>query len=58
MAFKHNNKNKIIYNLRNGVGSEQNLYKFVNEKKIEYEWLNCLGLIRIDYKANNEIQLI
>jgi len=51
-------KNKIMYNLQNKIGSEQNLYNFINEKNIKYEWLNCLGLLRIDYKANNEIQLI
>ena len=51
-------KEKIIYNLNNGIGSEQNLFKFINENKIDYEWLDILGFIRIDYKAQNEIQLI
>ena len=51
-------KSKISYNLQNHVGSEQNLYKFINENNIDYEWLDCLGFIRIDYKMNNQIQLI
>lgn len=51
-------KSKIKYNLRHNIGSEQNLYKFINEHNIDFEWLNCLGLIRIDYKKSNEFQLI
>lgn len=51
-------KSKISFNLQNHVGSEQNLYKFINENNIDYEWLDCLGFIRIDYKMNNQIQLI
>ena len=51
-------KNRINYNLQNGVGSEQNLFNFINENKIDYEWLDSLGFLRIDYRAQNEIQLI
>ena len=51
-------RKNINYNLNNGVGSEQNLFKFINENKIDYEWLDSLGFIRIDYKTQNEIQLI
>lgn len=58
LEYTNYSKSKINYNLKNRVGSEQNLYNFINEKKIDYEWLEYLGLIRIDYKANNEIQLI
>lgn len=58
LEYTNYSKSKIVYNLQNRVGSEQNLYNFINEKKIDYEWLDCLGLIRIDYKANNELQLI
>ena len=58
LEYVEYSKNNIIYNLQNGIGSEQNLYNFINERNIDYEWLKCLGLIRIDYKANNEIQLI
>jgi hypothetical protein len=50
--------NQMIINIKNKIGSEQNLYNFINNNKYEYEWLEYLGLIRIDYKANNEIQLI
>jgi len=51
-------KNNIDFNLKNNIGSEQNLYKFININQVDYEMLDCLGFIRIDYKANNEIQLI
>jgi hypothetical protein len=58
LEYVEYSKNNIIYNLQNSIGSEQNLYNFINKNNIEKEWLECLGLIRIDYKANNEIQLI
>jgi hypothetical protein len=31
------------------IGSEQILYKFVNEHQISYEWLEFLGMIRNDW---------
>lgn len=49
---------KIQYNLDNSIGSEQNLYNFINDNNVDYEWLECLGFIRIDYKNNNQIQVI
>lgn len=58
LEYVEYSKRKIMFNLQNSVGSEQNLYRFINEKNIDYEWLNYLGLIRIDYRAGNEIQLI
>jgi len=39
----------------NHVGSEQNLFNFVNENNIEYEWLDWLGLIRNDWERNGDI---
>lgn len=50
--------NQMIINIKKQIGSEQNLYNFININNYEYEWLEYLGLIRIDYKASNEIQLI
>jgi hypothetical protein len=50
--------NQMVINIKNQNGSEQNLYNFININNYEYEWLEYLGLIRIDYKASNEIQLI
>ena len=41
--------------LSQNLGSEQILYNFVKENKIEYEWLNWLGIIRNDWERNNEI---
>jgi hypothetical protein len=51
-------KDRINYNLQNEIGSEQNLFNFINGNKIEYEWMDSLGFIRIDYRVQNEIQLI
>lgn len=51
-------KKNISHNLANSIGSEQNLYNFIQNNNIDFEWLEFLGLIRIDYRANNEIQLI
>jgi len=39
----------IQYNLKNVVGSEQNLYRFVTEKNLKYEFLKWLGVIRNDW---------
>ncbi len=58
ISYIEYSKQRIKYNLQYQIGSEQNLYKFINENKIEYDWLECLGLIKVDYKANNELQLI
>ena len=50
-------RENIQKNLTNGIGSEQNLYNFIKSKEISYEWLSVLGLIRVDYKRGNEVQL-
>jgi hypothetical protein len=39
----------------NHIGSEQNLYNFINENNIKFEWLNWLGLIRNDWERNGNI---
>ena len=41
------------YNLQNQIGSEYNLYDFVERNNIDYEWLDFLGLIRNDWQRNN-----
>ena len=51
-------KSRIQYNLQNVIGSEQNLFYFIRDNHIEMDTLPYFGLIRIDYKANNEFQLI
>jgi len=51
-------KNNIDICLKNNIGSEQNLFQFINKNNIEYEKLECLGLIRTHYKLNNCLQLI
>jgi len=58
IQYVNYSKNTMLYNLNNGVGSEQNLYNFINDNNIDFEKLNFFGLIRIDYRANNQIQLI
>ena len=39
----------------NNIGSEQNLFNFINENKIKYEWLDWLGLIRNDWERNGNV---
>ena len=43
-------KNNLKNNIKNGIGSEQNLFHFINENNIQYEWLNSLGFIRNDWE--------
>lgn len=58
IGYVNYSENLINYNLKKSIGSEQNLFNFIKKNNVDYEWLEYLGLIRIDYKANNEIQLI
>ena len=51
-------KQNIDFCLKNNIGSEQNLFQFITKNNIIFEKLECLGLIRIDYKYNNCMQLI
>lgn len=44
----------INRNISKAPGSEQLLYDFINENKIEYEWLEWIGLIRNDWQINNK----
>ena len=46
-SFFHENRTKLI---ELGIGSEQNLYNFIRQEKIDYEWINQLGLIRRERK--------
>jgi len=46
---------QMDYNLENHVGSEYNLFDFVERNNIEYEWLDFLGLIRNDWQRNNNV---
>lgn len=36
----------------NHIGSEYNLYDFINENQIDYDWLEWLGLIRNAWEIN------
>tara|TARA_Y100001972_G_C7599781_1_gene300569 strand:- start:363 stop:1061 length:699 start_codon:yes stop_codon:yes gene_type:complete len=35
------------------IGSEYNLYNFIHENNIDFEWLPFLGRVRNDWSANN-----
>jgi len=37
------------------LGSEQLLYNFINENKIQCEWLKWLGIIRNDWERNRNV---
>jgi hypothetical protein len=58
MNYVQYSKSRIQYNLDNVIGSEQNLFYFIRDNHIDFDTLSYFGLIRIDYKSNNEIQLI
>ena len=49
--------NRMQYNISNSIGSEYNLYNFVDENNLDYEWLEWLGIVRnawdIDGNKNN-----
>ena len=51
-------KNQIENMEKNMVSSENNLYNFVTEKNIKYEYLEFLGFLRYDYyrKSKSEIK--
>ena len=44
---------QIPTNIKNHIGSEQNLYNFITSSNIEYEWLDWLGVIRNDWGVTN-----
>lgn len=46
-------KKNIDYMDINMVSSEKNLYNFITEEKIEYEYLDFLGFLRYDYYRKN-----
>lgn len=37
---------------KNHIGSEYNLYDFITENNIDYEWLKWLGMVRNDWEVN------
>lgn len=51
------------YFIREGIGSEQILYKYINEFRISFEWIEQLGLIRREttkiglWSRKNQIQI-
>lgn len=45
----------IKVDLPQQLGSEQILFNFVEQNKIEYEWLEWLGMVRNDWERNQKI---
>ena len=41
---------KLQYLSDNSIGSEQNLFSFIDKNSVSYEWVNWLGLIRNDWQ--------
>jgi len=41
---------KLQHLSNNSIGSEQNLFSFINRNGVSYEWLNWLGLLRNDWQ--------
>lgn len=61
VKYSNYSMNQLELNLSQNVGSEQNLYNFVNNFKVDYEWSNWIGLIRHDWMLDfnkNNIDLI
>ena len=52
VKYKEYSKSKMEYMISNSVGSEQNLYCFIQENKVSYEWLNFLGIVRNDWRRD------
>lgn len=46
LEYSDYSMNRLEYLTTHNIGSEYNLYDFVQEKQIEYEWLDWLGVIR------------
>lgn len=53
--LKYIDYSNLDHMIKNRIGSEQNLYNFITENKIEYEWVNWIGQIRNDWERNNKI---
>jgi len=49
-AIKH-----MGVDLSQHLGSEQILYNFVKQNKIQYEWLDWLGMVRNDWERNQKV---
>ena len=43
---------RVDYLSDNHIGSEYNLYDFITENNIDYEWLKWLGMVRNDWEVN------
>ena len=43
---------RIDYLSENHIGSEYNLYDFIKENNIDYDWLEWLGMVRNDWEQN------
>ena len=62
VGYVNHTINNLDNMIANNIGSEQNLFQYINENKISYEWLEHLGFIRNDwakinpdfYSRNNE----
>tara|TARA_B100001250_G_C19624122_1_gene710749 strand:+ start:138 stop:836 length:699 start_codon:yes stop_codon:yes gene_type:complete len=55
LDYANYSMDKLQYLSDNHIGSEYNLYNFVIENNIEYEWLPFLGRIRNDWSANGNV---
>ena len=44
---------RIDHLSENHIGSEYNLYDFITENNIDYDWLEWLGMVRNDWESNN-----
>lgn len=47
-SYSEYTKNRLQQLAAQGIASERNLYQFINENRVEFEWMNSLGFIRFD----------
>ena len=50
MGYVEHTRNNLQNMVDNHIGSEQNLFQYINDNKISHEWLDSLGFIRNDWE--------
>ena len=52
VEYAENSMEQLNTNLSKQIGSEYNLYNFVQKNNIDYEWIEWLGIIRNAWEIN------
>ena len=54
VGYAEHSMSEMNNNLSSNIGSEQNLYNYINTNDIDCEWLDFLGIIRNDWEINGQ----